>query len=172
MNPVPQWIALHAAEGLFTLKQRPGEGLCVVKGCCNRHGRKKAGLCDKHHQSRWRMKSPKRSAYAALRDHAKARRIEFSLSPEYLDGMLDVIAYWDHEAETRGDALSIDRIDPTKGYIRGNVRVITISQNVAEGNRARFLPEYVQHILERKRERAKASLGFPEREDDEERNPF
>lgn len=155
-------ITLLTAEGLFELKKKPIDGVCLVKWCCEKGHARKTGLCHKHFQARWRMKNPKRSAYAALRDHAKGRGIAFSLTFDYFEGMLDGLRFWDHEAESRGDALSLDRIDPTKGYVRGNIRVITLSENVIEGNKIRHLPEYVQHIIERKRAKAKEAVGFKE----------
>lgn len=101
------------------------------------------------------MQSPKRSAFATLRDHAKQRGLEFTLTADYLAGLMDAYAYFDHAAESRGEFPSLDRIDSTRGYVPGNLRVITHSQNVVKGNRERHLPAYVQSILDRKRARAK-----------------
>ena len=154
----------HESEGLFTLKAKPGPGFCLVKGCRKSSDPKKVGLCHCHHQYRWRMKSPKRSAFSTLRDHAKGRGIAFTISYDYFLGLTDALAWWDHAAESRGEALSIDRIDITKGYVFGNIRVLTVSENAAAGNRERFLPETVRAILARKRERA---MGFKGRSEDD-----
>lgn len=160
----------HIEEGIFELKKKPGHGLCPVKGCRNDLHPRKAGLCHRHFQHRWRLRDPKRSAYTLLRDHAKGRGLEFTLSYEYFLGLTDAVAYWDHAAESRGECLSLDRIDATRGYVPGNLRVITISENAAKGARERFLPEVVQSILARKRTRAKENPHLAV--EDEEQCPF
>lgn len=161
---VPSPVTLD--DGLFTYKKNPGEGKCCVRGCRNdaKSSRKKSGdrwYCAKHWQQRWRLKSPKRSAYRTLADHAKARGIKFTLTYDYYCGMMDVVGYWDHKAESRGEVLSIDRVDATKGYEPGNVRVVSISLNSSKGNRERFLPAHVQAVLERKRAKAAEKLEEP-----------
>lgn len=146
---------IHLSEGFFELKQQAGEGLCMVKGCRKECQPKKVGLCYKHFQHRWRMKSRKPSAYASLRDHAIARGVEFNLPYEYFLGVLDCAGYWDVQAESRGEWATVDRIDATKGYVMGNIRVITHAHNAAKSNRERHLPAHVQAIIDRKRARAK-----------------
>ena len=148
-------LAMHAAEGLFTLKKKPGAGLCLVRGCSKEGHPKKTGLCHGHWQYRWRMRSRKKSAYATLRDHATGRGIEFTISLDYFLGLTDAVMFWDHEAESRGEWLTLDRVDATRGYCPGNLRVISLSHNSVKSCRERHLPEHVQSILERKRARAK-----------------
>lgn len=163
----------HAAEGIFQLKQRPGAGLCPVRGCRNCIGKSKAGLCDKHYQQRWRMRDKKRSAYTALRDNAKHRGIKFTISYDYWLGLTDAFRFFDHTAETHGEKLSIDRIDATRGYEPGNVTIITVAENTGKGNAERHLPAYVQAILERKRARAQQQQVAEVPEDEDEwRCPF
>jgi len=145
----------HLAEGFFTLKREPGPGMCMVTRCRNDHGKGKFSLCHKHYQHRWRMLNPKQSAFAALRDHAKGRGIEFSLTFDYFQGMCDAYAMFDHNAETFGEYPSIDRVDSTIGYRPGNLRIITVSQNAEKSAREKFLPAAVQEILARKRAKAK-----------------
>lgn len=149
------------------MKQNPGEGLCLVKGCRNCAGVKKAGLCDRHHQQRFRMKSPKKSAFATLRDHAKGRGIEFNLTYDYFTGLCDCAGYWDLRAESRGEWASIDRVDGTKGYVMGNLRVITHAHNSAKSNRERYLPAHVQSIIERKRNRAREHPALADEMEDD-----
>ena len=145
----------HLAEGFFILKGKPGPGMCMVKGCRNDGGKRKFSLCHKHYQHRWRMLNPKQSAFAALRDHARGRGIEFRLSYDYFCGMCDAFAMFDHNAETFGEFPSLDRVDSTKGYTEGNLRIITVSENSAKGQREKHLPAAVQEILARKRAKAK-----------------
>lgn len=159
-------------EGLFTLKKTPGPGLCCVKGCRKeaRSSRKKLGdlwFCARHWQQRWRANNPKKSAYRALKDHAKARGIEFRLTPDYFFGLWECVIHFDLEAESRGDCVSIDRRKAHMGYVPGNVRVVTISENCRKGALEKFLPEVVQDMLRRKREKARREF-----EDDLDECPF
>lgn len=149
------------AKDLFQLKSRPGPGLCPVKGCRRKLGKKKA-LCDAHHQQLWRARHPKDAAYANLKACAKSRGLTFSLTPDYFAGLTDAYAFFDHAAESRGEVLTIDRIDATKGYEPGNVRVVSLSENVIKGNRERYLPEYVQALLARKRAMSKEAWQMVE----------
>lgn len=166
----PRTRSTHEAEELFTLKLKPGPGLCCVKGCRKNIGRSdKMGLCHAHYQYRWRMKNKKKSAYATLRDHARGRGIPFTISAEYFQGLMDAVAYWDHQAESRGEWLSIDRIRAWEGYVPGNLRIISHSQNSAKSHRERFLPVHVQSLIDRRRERARRD---PALADEQEKDPF
>lgn len=139
-------------EGLFQFTKEPREGVCPVRYCTNPSGSKTvSGLCSKHNMRRWRKGDPRRAAFSTLRDHAKGRRIKFDLSFEYFCGLTDAYCFYDPEAEDRGDYPSLDRIDATKGYERGNLRVVSISDNSIKGNKERYLPEHVRSMLERKR---------------------
>ncbi len=142
-------------EGMFALKENPGPGLCMVAGCRKRHkDPRKVGtllLCSRHWQARWRARNPKQASWRALKDHAKARRIEFTLDFAFFVSLTDAAGYWDQDPASHGDRLSIDRISITGPYSNDNVRVITVSENTAAGNRERFLPEHVQAILARRR---------------------
>lgn len=156
----------HEKEGIFTLKAKPGVGICMVKGCRRDVGRQKFSLCHCHYQHRWRMLNKKRSAYAALRDHARSRGIEFNLSYDYFLGMTDCAAFWCPPPENFGDHVSIDRIDPRKGYIQSNIRVVSVSENCRKAARERYLPNIVQEYLNRKRARAEAKMmEFVEKDD-------
>jgi hypothetical protein len=161
----PQQRVTHEAEGFFTLKKSPGAGFCCVNGCRRQSAKHKQGLCHTHSQHRWRMKSPKRSAFTALRDHAVARGLKFTITYDYFLGLTDALGYWS------GDGVpTIDRIKVERGYEFGNLTVISMSENVAKGNRERHLPAAVQAILERKRARAQGEGGLLK--DPESYDPF
>ncbi len=147
----------HEAEGLFTLKVKPGSGLCLVKGCRRNHYPGKLSLCPCHAQYRWRMRSKKQSAFQTLRDHARERGLSFTISFDYFQGLCDAFRTFDTEAESRGEKLTIDRIVASRGYEPGNLTILTWDENQAKGNRERHLPAYVQAILERKRAKTIAS---------------
>lgn len=127
------------------------KGKCIVKHCRNVSCKKKGNLCHKHYQQKWRQNNPKQSAYRALKDHALHRRLEFDISFDYFCGLADGFDYFDRMCEQRGDVASIDRVDASLGYVRGNLQVISISENTIKGNKERYLPEYVQALLQRRR---------------------
>ena len=142
-------------EGMFRLKSEAGPGMCLVAGCKKRHkDPRKVGtllLCSRHWQARWRAKNPKQAAWRALKDHAVARRIPFSLTLQTFIRITEAAGYWNQDPATHGDRLSIDRIDVTLGYSDENVQVLTVSENVVKGNRERFLSPEVREILARRR---------------------
>ena len=142
-------------EGMFRLKDNPGPGLCTVFGCRKKHVPEKWGgklhLCPRHRQERWRRRNPRQAAFATLRDHARGRRIPFTLTFAHFLAITEAAGFWDKDPASHGDRLSVDRIDPSLGYSNDNVQVLTVSENVIKGNRERFLPENVQAILARRR---------------------
>jgi hypothetical protein len=158
-------------SGFFELKINPGGGLCHVKGCKNSCSVKGLDLCQKHYRQFWRYENPQRSSYAVLKCHAKQRGIKFTISFDYYCGLTDALSYHDRGAENRGDVLTIDRVDATKGYEPGNLRIVTHIENSIKGNRERFLPEHIQHMLQRRRAEALETLERFE-EEEEERFPF
>ncbi len=156
------------AEGFFQFKKQAGPGLCWVKGCANSAHPNGSCLCSKHMMQRWRKKNPAEAAYANLKGHARQRRIDFTISKDYWAGLTDGMAYFEPNED---EVATIDRIDPTKGYVPGNLRVISMSLNVAKGNRERHLPEHVQEMLRRSREGKREAVA-DHLEDEEDNCPF
>lgn len=161
--PRPQRRLLE--EGFFEFKKQAGEGRCWVKGCRN-ESRNDRCLCHKHEMQRWRTKRQGPAAYHNLKHHAKQRRIEFTITRDYFMGLTD--AYCFYSQEDPDEILTIDRIEAHKGYIPGNLRVVSLSMNVIKGNRERYLPEHIQDMMRRQREETRAQLnGHLEDEDDD-----
>ena len=146
----------HILHELFTFKLQPGPGFCWVKGCRKEGHSRKFHLCHAHYQHAWRMTNNDRSAYATLRDHARARKIPFTITHDYFQGLTDAYGYFKHEGPGQ---LTIDRVDAARGYEPGNLRVISLSANVAKGNRERWLPAVVQDHLRRHREKCQELLA-------------
>lgn len=86
-------------------------------------------LCGSCYKAQWRVDNPERAAYGAQRDHARARRIPFTLSFEQWWAVVEPSGYMDGRGCLRHQ-LHVDRRDPSKGYEVGNIRVITCSENV------------------------------------------
>lgn len=135
------------SEGFFDFKKRAREGACWVKGCQN-DSRPDRSLCRKHDMRRWRAQKKKTADYCTLRDHANARGIEFKITLDYWRGIVDAFGYYQCGPD---EVMTIDRVEAHKGYVEGNLRVVTLSLNSVKANRERFLPEHVQNMLERNR---------------------
>lgn len=126
--------------------------MCWVKGC-QRASRTDRSLCHKHEMRRWRAKNKKIADYCTLRDHASARGIEFKIGLDYWRGLVDAFCYYEPRAD---ETLSIDRVNPVRGYVEGNLRIVTVSLNSLKSNRERFLPEHIQHMMDRTRLKTRA----------------
>lgn len=99
--------------------------------------------------AKWRAENPIKSQFNTLRDSARKRRIEFSLTFEQFK-TLCLSTNYHEEAGCEAHCLQIDRVDPSKGYSIDNVEVITCSENTAKGNRERKQREYQRALLKRK----------------------
>jgi len=144
---------------IFQFKKTPGPGFCRVKGCRDTGHKNKFMLCHAHYQHAWRLCNEKASAYATLRDHARGRGIAFTISKDYFEGLCDAYGFFEHrKGETHGETLSLDRVDCSLPYQKGNIRVVSVSANVAKGNRERRLPRSVQDHLREIREKRQTEL--------------
>lgn len=108
------------------------KGLCAVPFCRNSKS-KKDPLCPRCRKQYDKVVDPVRYTYNALKNNAKRREKEFSISLEYFRQFCEDTGYMNGKGR-RPDALSIDRIDSSKGYIPGNIQVLTLSQNGAKQN--------------------------------------
>lgn len=132
----------------MTQKYRKSRELCSTKYCRGVRAKCRK-VCHKCHQRKWRLNHPERSAYAAIRDHAKARKIKFLLT---FDEFIDVVSgteYIDKKG-TKKHCLQIDRIKADMPYSRDNVCVITCSENSIKGNHEKLNPAYSAHYASRK----------------------
>ena len=111
---------------MFTFKQRPGPGLCHVRGCRNPHY-KRSRLCCKHMKQKWRAEHPVHAAWANLRAHERAY----------------VARYVDGKGVTKL-CLHCDRIDPERGYEWDNIQVLTCSENSNKDRRKSYVPFFRQ----------------------------
>ena len=105
--------------------------LCLVKYCRRKRAPHRL-ICHCHHVRAWRKRSPDKAAYQTLKDHAKRRKITFTLT---LKQFLDIAVssgYIDKKGNFAQD-LQLDRIDPTRGYEANNIQVISCSENSRKG---------------------------------------
>lgn len=126
--------------GFFDYVLNPVPGICPVKFCVRR-SRKGRSLCSVHDLRKWRAQHPERAVYKALRDHARSRGIVFEITFEEFMEVAKDFPFHCEKPKERKDYLSIDRIDPRKGYVLGNIQALTVSENVSRENRFRHSPE-------------------------------
>lgn len=104
---------------------------CTTKRCTNR-ARAGGKTCDKCRMRKYRENNPVRSAYQTLKDHAAARNVEFSISFEYFTRFVKKYKYIQNKGLSK-DSYTVERIDPRIGYVEGNLKVLTRSENSRKG---------------------------------------
>jgi hypothetical protein len=138
-------IALH---DFFTISKNQKPGKCCVSGCLKKERAPKRRLCEKHQKQWWRARNPTRDAYNQIKAHARERRIEFDLTFEELERIIEGTGYANKKGCSKGN-LQIDRLDACKGYTADNIRVLPASHNIAKGNRERRSLRYRIALLTR-----------------------
>lgn len=111
--------------------KRPACETCHRKPA--RKGRRRCHRCDK---ARWRENNPYRAAFRICKD--KARRRKSRQWPDGIPWEIDYNTFVVFARETEyltqkgneSGSLTIDRIDPARGYVPGNIRAITRLENV------------------------------------------
>jgi len=115
----------------FDLIEGKPKHKCKVRGCSNDRGGGRV-VCFKHHMICWRTRNPLHAAYSTLRDHAKRRRLAFTLTMEQFAALVVPAGYLTRKGNNQDD-LHIDRINPLKGYEHGNLQILTCSENSSKG---------------------------------------
>jgi hypothetical protein len=109
----------------------------VCKVCSKNKTPKNRTVCFTCLSRQQRAKDPVRYVWSYLRSNAKRRGVHFALPLDWFRDFVAQNGYMEGKGRT-AQSLSFDRRDSRKGYIPGNVRVITIAENsrrVAELNR-------------------------------------
>lgn len=96
---------------------------------CRHQTRRKNRLCSRCMMRAWRAANPMKAAYAHLKHNAKRRGKEFSLTSEQFAEWwkLNMLAMFPRGQN--GDAISVDRIDQSRGYSLDNIQALTVSEN-------------------------------------------
>jgi hypothetical protein len=103
---------------------------CTTKGCKKDPGTRK--FCTVCRNRKSRHIHLIKYLYTNLKYNAKRRGKEFTLSLDEFTDFCNKTKY-DQLKGQAPDALSIDRIDNTKGYTINNIRAITIHDNSSKG---------------------------------------
>lgn len=123
------------AEEWFKLKENPSPGLCRVWGCRKKRAKERM-LCWQHNKQLVRARNPAKAAYSILRDNAKRRGKEFTLTLEQFTEWATTTGYLNRRGR-QAHHFHIDRIDPSKGYTIDNIQPLTCSANTIKGNNER-----------------------------------
>ena len=100
---------------------------CASPNCLNDAAPENT-FCYKCILRKWRANNPVRTAYNTLRDNAKRRGKVFTLTFEYFEEFCRANNYVERRGNGSED-LTIDRIDPHRGYEPGNIQVLTRADN-------------------------------------------
>ena len=97
---------------------------CIVCGV-----RTKSKKCSTCYGREWDKKNPIKRAYINLKKNAKRRGKVFNISFEYFKKFCIKTEYHKKKGISR-NCYHIDRIDEEKGYIEGNIRLLTNIENI------------------------------------------
>lgn len=86
-------------------------------------------VCSSCNIENYKANNPIKYAYFTLRNNAKRRGKEFNITFEYFKKFCKKHEYIQKKGITK-TGLHIDRIKEDKGYIKGNLQVLTNSENV------------------------------------------
>lgn len=104
--------------------------------CRNKQARRPGGKsygakCHACRAAIWRKNSPVRAAYNRQRAHAKERGIEFRISFEHWRAFALKSELIGNQGQT-AESLTVDRRNNLKGYVVGNLQVMTRAANSAK----------------------------------------
>lgn len=133
---------------------------CVTKRCRGVVASKRCHT-NKCPRCVWRIyveKNPLGAAFKTLRNHAKERKKDFTLTLDQFRRFAVKTDYLARKGKT-SLSLQIDRVDETKGYHLWNVRAITLRENT----RRHFVP-YFREYMERTMAQTTAEISeaYPE----------
>jgi len=112
------------------------KGLCVILRCHKPRG-KKSLLCYMHRSRRAKQLNPFGYHFNALRNNARRRGKEFTLTLSEFKRFCAETGYMEKKGKGATN-LSIDRKDHSKGYRYDNLQVLTLGDNV----RKRYVDYY------------------------------
>jgi len=88
--------------------------------------------CSKCRERRYRANHPEWALWRDIRNRAKSRGQEFTITLSDLVGVLSASSHYDDWRHGSGVKYHIDRIDCLSGYTPGNIRVITQLENLVK----------------------------------------
>lgn len=102
--------------------------ICSTLGCANKAAKHRT-ICHNCKRKRYQAKNPIKYAYQELRARAKKRGKEFTITLEDFKEFCASTEYMVKKGIYK-ESLHIDRIDETKGYVKGNLQAIPNADNI------------------------------------------
>lgn len=102
-------------------------GLCAVR-FCRGHKLKSRRICSRCQHRRRAVNDPIGYAYEIVQTNARRRGKEFTISRAYFRELCEKTDYLLRKGR-KIDSLTLDRINPSLGYVKGNVRVVELWLN-------------------------------------------
>ena len=102
--------------------------MCPAYRCPNRKAAKK-GFCHRHNHVNQKNVNPASYTYMLLKCNAKRRCKVFTLTLEEFKEFCAETNYLALKGITK-TKMSIDRIDASKGYEKGNLQMLSVSANI------------------------------------------
>lgn len=99
---------------------------CLTKHC--RKNKKQGNYCYSCVMRKYAAKNPVKYAYIVLRQNAKRRGHEFTITFSEFEEFCTKTSILLGRGRTK-DSYSIDRIRENEGYVPGNLQVLTVSEN-------------------------------------------
>jgi len=132
----------------LNVRTKPKPGCCKTRRCKGKPRNlstrpNSSEYCGSCHKKLWRMANPVKSAYLSLKSSAKRRGIKFTLTIEEWEAFVLPTRYLDESGLER-HRLTVDRINPSGGYSKDNVQILTCSENASKGNRERYVQEKIE----------------------------
>jgi hypothetical protein len=126
-----------AADEFFSFAHEKCDTLCRVKFCRNDRAPSRR-VCYKHHMQLFRARNPTRATYNQAKSKAKQRGIPFRLTFDEFKSICEASGYIEGKGHGPSD-LTLDRVDPNRGYVFDNIKVITMSENSSKGSYERWV---------------------------------
>jgi hypothetical protein len=124
-------------------------GLCIT-GFCRKKAVEQRNYCHSCRKRKFAELHPLKYSYMNLRQRARARGKEFTITYHYYED-LAIKSGYDKNKGRSSESLTLDRIKNNLGYIPGNIRVVTNRVNVQKMHysdykkgkgKNPFLPQY------------------------------
>jgi len=119
-------------KNIREIRNKLKKGLCVAAYCSNKH-LSNDRFCAKHRKQYQKIHNPVSYTFNYLKQNAKRRGKDFTLTLKQFKQFCDETNYIELKGKA-GDAMSIDRIDNTKGYSYDNIQMISLSDNSKKSN--------------------------------------
>ena len=116
----------------FKISNNKPKDICVAYRCLNKR-KTKDRFCSKHRHRYKKENNQIAHVFDKLRSNAIRRDKKFTLTLTQFKAFCADTGYLELRGRGRSD-MSIDRIDPLKGYEEGNIRMITNFENAFKGS--------------------------------------